>query len=211
MWDSLKRKAKDAGNANRQLCTFMDNLSSTSSECQPNVISTQVTDDDMPYYDKAPITCTYFKSICTDKSNFDYEKTSLNYLCFNKFISGGEKKLVNNDGKEILLKIQKEKDERLSHDKAGLISMSIYDCTTRFFITLNLVTILYKTNVVFGEITHGMDMIHKINQLGIRKVYEFNPGQICGDGGTGDIVYHDQDDIAGEPKDTVLVYACGER
>ncbi|CAF2903127.1 unnamed protein product [Rotaria sp. Silwood2] len=95
---------------------------------------------------------------------------------------GGEKKLVNNDGKEILLKIQKEKDERLSHDKAGLISMSIYDCTTRFFITLS-----------------------------IRKVYEFNPGQICGDGGTGDIVYHDQDDIAGEPKDTVLVYACGER
>ncbi|CAF4469185.1 unnamed protein product, partial [Rotaria magnacalcarata] len=105
------------------------------------------------YYEKAPITSNYFRSICIGQRGFGFENTSFNYLHVNGFIEGGEKEIFTRDGNRFFDEVPKQKDQRLLHSKAGLLSMSLRERSTKFIITLGPMPCLDDDYVVFGEVT----------------------------------------------------------
>ncbi|CAF0950587.1 unnamed protein product [Rotaria sordida] len=76
--------------------------------------------------------------------------------------------------------------------------MGVDDGSTQFFITLGPAPVLNDTNVIFGEIVEGVDILQSINKNGIRVTT----------GGAG-ATYDNQ--VGGAPIDKVVIYACGER
>ncbi|CAF2004071.1 unnamed protein product [Rotaria magnacalcarata] len=120
------------------------------------------------YYEKAPITSNYFRSICIGQRGFGFENTSFNYLHVNGFIEGGEKEIFTRDGNRFFDEVPKQKDQRLLHSKAGLLSMSLRERSTKFIITLGPMPCLDDDYVVFGEVTRGMHLLNSVNRKGIR-------------------------------------------
>ncbi|CAF4231273.1 unnamed protein product, partial [Rotaria magnacalcarata] len=95
----------------------------------------------------------YFRSICIGQRGFGFENTSFNYLHVNGFIEGGEKEIFIRDGNRFFDEVPKQKDQRLLHSKAGLLSMSLRERSTKFIITLGPMPCLDDDYVVFGEVT----------------------------------------------------------
>ncbi|CAF2132575.1 unnamed protein product [Rotaria magnacalcarata] len=117
----------------------------------------------------------YFRSICIGQRGFGFENTSFNYLHVNGFIEGGEKEIFIRDGNRFFDEVPKQKDQRLLHSKAGLLSMSLRERSTKFIITLGPMPCLDDDYVVFGEVTtlvkhlgRGMHLLNSVNRKDIR-------------------------------------------
>ncbi|CAF3444320.1 unnamed protein product [Rotaria socialis] len=81
---------------------------------------------------------------------------------------GGEKEIFTRDGNRFFDEAPKQKDQRLLPSKAGLLSMSLHDRSTKFLITLGPMPCLDDDYVVFGEVTRGMHLLNSVNRKGIR-------------------------------------------
>jgi len=119
------------------------------------------------FNDAAPLTCDFFRSIVTYKRNFDYQGSAFNFLLPNKYITGGDLKVVSRDGSSIHHPPKTEKPNPLyRHDKKGVLSMG-HDTSTTFLITLGAVPHLDQTHIVIGHVIEGMEIFDDINKNGI--------------------------------------------
>ncbi|CAF1684834.1 unnamed protein product, partial [Rotaria magnacalcarata] len=57
-------------------------------------------------------------------------------ICTHCFLVGGETTVYTNDGERYVNEVAKIDDERMPHNKPGLLSMPVHDLSIKFLITL---------------------------------------------------------------------------
>ncbi|CAF4304590.1 unnamed protein product [Rotaria magnacalcarata] len=112
-------------------------------------------------------------------------------ICTHCFLVGGETTVYTNDGERYVNEVAKIDDERMPHNKPGLLSMPVHDLSIKFLITLCPMPSLNESHVVIGRVIEGMGLIEAINKKSIK-----NSGGIECDRGL--------------PLDNVTIYSCGE-
>ncbi|CAF4424091.1 unnamed protein product, partial [Rotaria magnacalcarata] len=141
------------------------------------------------FYSQAPNACC--RSICSSSKGFNFEGCIFNYLHVNCYLEGGETTVYTNDGERYVNEVAKIDDERMPHNKPGLLSMPVHDLSIKFLITLCPMPSLNESHVVIGRLIEGMGLIEAINKKSIK-----NSGGIECDRGL--------------PLANVTIYSCGE-
>lgn len=135
------------------------------------------------YYDKVPKTVNNFLNLINKK----YKGCKVHRIIPNFMIQTGDyERGDGTGGKSIYGKYFEDENFVLKHDTHGVLSMANCGPDTngsQFFITLDYTPHLDGKHVVFGKVTHNMDIIKKIEQYGT---------------------------LDGIPKETVKIVDCGE-
>ncbi|CAM4836312.1 unnamed protein product [Rotaria magnacalcarata] len=206
------RKAKIIGNSNRQVAAFIDNQpSSTSSNSSSEKMNKSgATDNDVDNFG-SPIPSPSVSQQSPTSNEIDSptmenqppsgqsvvvvkvltSKVVYLIICTHCFLVGGETTVYTNDGERYVNEVAKIDDERMPHNKPGLLSMPVHDLSIKFLITLCPMPSLNESHVVIGRVIEGMGLIEAINKKGIKN----SSGIECD---------------RGLPLANVTIYGCGE-
>ena len=142
------------------------------------------------FKDKAPIISEYFRCLCTGEKSekMHFKEKAFHRVIKNFIIEGGYIKNEDNDESSLLSKNLFEiKDFFYSHNREGLLSKAIKNKdrnSFEFSITLKDANILDKTNIVFGQVLKGMEVVKEIEKI--------------------------ETDSQNKPKTKVIISNCGE-
>lgn len=145
------------------------------------------------FADVCPRTSENFRQLCTgeakrSKLSVGYKGCTFHRVIQNFVIQGGD--FVKGDGRgsySIYGEHFSDENFKLSHDKAGLLSMANNGPNTngcQFFITCRACPFLDGKHVVFGRVVEGMDVVRLIEQS--------------------------PTNAAKKPMHTVTIYECGQ-
>lgn len=118
--------------------------------------------------DIVPKTAENFLQLCTGEKGFGYEGSTFYLIDRNNICQGGDITNNSDGGMSIYGRHFPQENFDLKHSDEGILSMVRSGSNTNnshFTITMNKMERLDNTQVVFGRVVEGMDVVKKMNNL----------------------------------------------
>ncbi|CAF3265745.1 unnamed protein product [Rotaria sp. Silwood2] len=169
------------------------------------------------YYDKAPITSNYFRSICIGQRGFGFENTFFNYLYIDGFIEGGETEIFTRDGNRFFDQVVFGEVTSGMHLLNAINQKGIRYVSRGSVVNLGeqlTATGAIQNDTLIGDVQPGsVDDTFIDSQVGDVGTDD-NETQARDGTYHAEISIHDglnNSQLRGVPMDKVIIYACGEK